>query len=160
MIGRSAQLDDAFPKLTIGRSRRGWFWASLAIAAALLVMAFQPVRDGVEQPQAVALREEQVVREEVGRGRATSTELEIRTLGDGLATSVPSDGALTVAGPIAPTDAERTIERAESRRARPLSPRHNRATSVPSTWDPLLSPPRRPHEVAGEGSRMPMSIRR
>ena len=122
LIGRSAQLDDAFPKLTIGRSRRGWVWASLAIAAALLVMAFQPVRDGVEQPQAVALREEQVVREEVGRGRATSTELEIRTLGDGLATSMPSDGALTVAGPIAPTDAERTNERAESRTAPALEP--------------------------------------
>jgi hypothetical protein len=122
LTGRSAEFDDSFPKLTIGRSRRSWFWASLAIAAALLVMAFQPDREGLEQPQAVALREEQVVREEVGRGRAARDELELRTLDDGLAISAPSDGALTVAGPIAPTDTERTIERAASETAPALEP--------------------------------------
>ena len=39
-------LDDA-PKFTFGRTRRGWVWASLAIAAALLIMVFgrEPERD-------------------------------------------------------------------------------------------------------------------
>jgi anti-sigma factor RsiW len=35
---RAGQPEDSFPKFTIGRSPRGWFWASLAVAAALLVI--------------------------------------------------------------------------------------------------------------------------
>jgi hypothetical protein len=49
-------LEDA-PKFTLGRTRRGWVWASLAIAAALLIMVFgrEPERDDLA---AVAKRED------------------------------------------------------------------------------------------------------
>lgn len=39
--GAPARLGDPIPKLTIGRTTRGWVWASLAVAAALLMMFFQ-----------------------------------------------------------------------------------------------------------------------
>lgn len=41
----SPQPPTPIPHLTIGRTRRGWVWASLAIAAAILIMVFQPGRE-------------------------------------------------------------------------------------------------------------------
>jgi anti-sigma factor RsiW len=48
----------ALPKLTIGRTRRGWLWASLAVAAALLIMLTQgEVRESHDRPVAFRQRE-------------------------------------------------------------------------------------------------------
>jgi hypothetical protein len=45
--GEAAATLDAAPKFTLGQTRRGWIWASLAVAAALLIMVFgrEPERD-------------------------------------------------------------------------------------------------------------------
>ncbi len=43
---RMATNDASLPTISIGHTRRGWVWASLAVAAAVLIMVFQP---GLEQ---------------------------------------------------------------------------------------------------------------
>ncbi|MCI0335290.1 MAG: zf-HC2 domain-containing protein [Planctomycetes bacterium] len=42
---RVAANDASLPTISIGRTRRGWVWASLAVAAAVLIMVFQPGRE-------------------------------------------------------------------------------------------------------------------
>ncbi len=74
--GEAAATLDGAPKVTFGQTRRGWIWASLAIAAALLIMAFGRQPEGDRLP-AVAQREDRAT-EALGRGR----ELEIRPLNE------------------------------------------------------------------------------
>jgi hypothetical protein len=68
--GSPAGLGDAMPKLTIGRTPRGWVWASLAVAAALLIMVFQPGGEREAEISDLARRDDRlaVEREELGRG--------------------------------------------------------------------------------------------
>jgi hypothetical protein len=78
---------DTSPSFSIGRTRRGWIWASLAIAAALLIMVMQkePQRDKVAAIDNRKSKSE--------RGRAPSRQLEIRSLNEEseqLATSEPA----------------------------------------------------------------------
>jgi hypothetical protein len=47
----------ATPAVSIGRTRRGWVWASLAVAAALLIMFVQADNEENDTPLAVALNE-------------------------------------------------------------------------------------------------------
>jgi hypothetical protein len=73
----STALDDA-PKLTIGRTRRGWVWASLAIAAALLIMAFgrEPERDRLP---VVAQHQD---KDRLRNPRGGATDLEVRAVNE------------------------------------------------------------------------------
>src|SRR5688572_24685920 len=73
----STSLDDA-PKLTIGRTRRGWVWASLAIAAALLIMVFgrEPERDRLP---VVAQHQDN---DQLRNARGGATDLEVRALNE------------------------------------------------------------------------------
>ncbi len=52
--GAAKELRSAGPSFTLGRSRRGWVWAAMAVAAGLLIMVFQPVTD---KNRDVALRD-------------------------------------------------------------------------------------------------------
>jgi hypothetical protein len=69
--GQAVTLFGDAPKFTFGRTRRGWVWASLAIAAALLIMVFgrEPRRDQLAD---VGQREDRL---EVARGRAGIPEV-------------------------------------------------------------------------------------
>jgi hypothetical protein len=61
----AASAGAALPSITVGRSRRGWFWAALATAAAILIMVYAGDRGRMDEPIDVA-----------ARGRARETELE------------------------------------------------------------------------------------
>lgn len=51
------EAERAMPRWTVGRSARGWVWAGLAVAAALLIMVYQPgVDDQAGLPRQVAHR--------------------------------------------------------------------------------------------------------
>jgi anti-sigma factor RsiW len=55
----SEKLDWPVPQLSIGRTMRGWVWAGLAVAAALLIMFLQPhEKEASQLPASVALRRE------------------------------------------------------------------------------------------------------
>jgi hypothetical protein len=45
------------PAISIGKTRRGWIWASLAVAAALLIMVVQPDETNNREEPAVALKQ-------------------------------------------------------------------------------------------------------
>jgi hypothetical protein len=47
----------ATPAVSIGRTRRGWIWASLAVAAALLIMFVQADNENDDAPTIIALNE-------------------------------------------------------------------------------------------------------
>jgi hypothetical protein len=65
---------DSMPRFSIGRTRRGWVWAGLAVAAALLIMFVnRETERGKALPQ-VANRE-RLVRESDRGGRAAAPEL-------------------------------------------------------------------------------------
>jgi hypothetical protein len=99
--GASTQLDGSVPTFTIGRSRRGWVWASLAVAAALLIMAFQA--DQNANMPAVAQRKDPQAGEESTRRMSRSGELEFRNLGEPAAAPAETDVAeLDAAAPAAP----------------------------------------------------------
>jgi hypothetical protein len=84
----SAALEDA-PKLTIGRTRRGWVWASLAIAAALLIMVFgrEPERDRL--PNLAQHQDKDQLRD----ARGGATDLEVRALNEPAAPVDKSEAA-------------------------------------------------------------------
>jgi anti-sigma factor RsiW len=88
--GEAAATLDAAPKFTFGQTRRGWVWASLAIAAALLIMVFgrEPQRDRLP---AVAKREGRTT-DASGRGR----DLEIRAANEPAAAPAASEGTRPV----------------------------------------------------------------
>ncbi len=85
--GEAAATLDAAPKFTLGQTRRGWIWASLAVAAALLIMVFgrEPERDRLP---AVAKVEGRAA-DETGRGR----ELAIRAPNEPAARPATSETA-------------------------------------------------------------------
>jgi negative regulator of sigma E activity len=63
----------SLPRFTVGRTLRGWVWASLAIAAALLIMVFQPDDRRNEGLPSLAQREDQnLMTRELARGDATT----------------------------------------------------------------------------------------
>jgi hypothetical protein len=96
--------DDSSPKFSIGRTRRGWVWASLAVAAALLVMAFQSDREANNDLPAVAFRDESLAKDRLGRS-AERGDLEIRPLPEQTLALAPSDAAADdAANPEAPAD--------------------------------------------------------
>jgi hypothetical protein len=127
-IDRAAPQESSLPKLTIGRTRRGWVWASLAVAAALLVMVFQPDRRGEEELPAVALHNEQV-REELGPAATRRGELEFRSVTQKELSKVQSD--------------METMDRVES--ALPEQSVANR-DGVASGTAPLLEPAAQPSD--------------
>ncbi|HJQ81651.1 MAG TPA: zf-HC2 domain-containing protein [Lacipirellulaceae bacterium] len=102
----STALDDA-PKLTIGRTRRGWVWASLAIAAALLIMAFgrEPERDRLP---VVAQHQD---KDRLGDTRGGATDLEVRAVNEPAASvaefesAPPPDNRFAWQAPAADMDA-------------------------------------------------------
>jgi hypothetical protein len=81
--GQPAASAQVAPKFTIGRTRRAWVWASFAVAAALLIMAFQPGPDGDNLP-AVALRDKQAATEkdEAATANARRRDLVVRELNE------------------------------------------------------------------------------
>lgn len=52
----TTQPRSAEPTWTFGRSRRGWVWAAMAVAAGLLIMVFQPGTEQNQGSREVALR--------------------------------------------------------------------------------------------------------
>ncbi|HEY3391939.1 MAG TPA: hypothetical protein VGK58_04490 [Lacipirellulaceae bacterium] len=84
----STALDDG-PKLTIGRTRRGWVWASLAIAAALLIMAFGREAERDRLPN-LAQRQD---KGPLGDARGGATDLEVRAVNEPAAPADESESA-------------------------------------------------------------------
>jgi anti-sigma factor RsiW len=72
----AAEASAPMPKLTIGRTPRGWIWASLAVAAALFIMFVQPNDDrnppvgGVAQRTSEASKEKESLERELPQLRA------------------------------------------------------------------------------------------
>jgi hypothetical protein len=81
------------PRLTIGRSARGWIWAGMAVAAALLITVFQPERRHDEKlPDVAAARREP----DSTTRRLARENPEMRAMPEqpGPATGSPSEGTV------------------------------------------------------------------
>lgn len=71
----------ALPKMTIGRTRRGWVWAALALAAAVVIMVFQPAdQQNGNLPEVAARKERESVDRFAVKDPANNSEL--RNLGE------------------------------------------------------------------------------
>ncbi|MCC7476083.1 MAG: hypothetical protein IT425_11860 [Pirellulales bacterium] len=129
-------------------SRRTWVWASLAVAAGLLIMVFQPGGDQTKELPAVAHNTPPMARETVSEGTprletqsSASDPNAADTVGDHLARGGAGGRALTrPSTPTAPPIA--SVERAEERIARSSSNegqlgapqlRYNPAASAPGS---------------------------
>ncbi|HEX2473858.1 MAG TPA: zf-HC2 domain-containing protein, partial [Lacipirellulaceae bacterium] len=97
--GEAAATLDGAPKVTFGQTRRGWIWASLAVAAALLIMVFGREPEGDRLPP-VAQRQDRAP-EARGFGR----DLELRAP-SASATNEPAApaGAIEAAPPAPSSD--------------------------------------------------------
>lgn len=132
------------PKLTIGRSRRGWVWASVAVAAALLIMFLQS-GNRQEEPgnlSAVAQRERTPAELRAAKGATPSEEAlaEVRALERGDATTAPRDEVQPPASALAagPAPAARSAEGRGAELGQPLA-LGAAATNEPTGADePLL----------------------
>jgi anti-sigma factor RsiW len=78
--GIPAQLDRSIPTVSIGQSRRGWVWAALAVAAAVLVMVFEPDNQQDQNLPQLAQRDEPLAEAQKQRGRGGQGPLEFRAL--------------------------------------------------------------------------------
>ncbi len=78
--GTVTELRPAGPSFTLGRTRRGWVWAAMAVAAGLLIVVFQPAGEQNQNPREVALRqlrengEEAKVAADAPKQRATTAQ--------------------------------------------------------------------------------------
>ncbi|MCI0492694.1 MAG: hypothetical protein L0Z07_07140, partial [Planctomycetes bacterium] len=77
------------PKWTIGRTGRGWFWAGLAVAAALLISFFQP-EAGRDQKLPDIARRSPARRDEMHIGNAEMRALEPAPSNTDLAEAAPA----------------------------------------------------------------------
>jgi DNA-binding FrmR family transcriptional regulator len=128
-----AQLDPSIPSITIGRTRRGWIWASLAAAAAVLVMVFQSDQERDQNLPPVAQRDEPLAELERLRGPIAPGDLEMRALEEPAAEPAVTDLAVRdQTAPVAPRVAEPTDDffRSDGLSAAPVTTTFETAPSL------------------------------
>jgi hypothetical protein len=141
--GEAAATLDAAPKYTFGQTRRGWIWASLAIAAALLIMVFGRGPERGRLP--VVAKREGPAPEARGFGR----DLQIRAANEPAAPPATSEAA-----PPTPTDLSWQMRKTDldvqpAPASGPELP--SRSLSLESTSEPSSAPaavPAQPTEEA------------
>jgi hypothetical protein len=103
-VRRSPDDAEPLPRFTIGRSVRGWIWAGMAVAAALLITVFQPERKQDENlPHvAVAHREAEPAARRLARGIPEMHALPERPAPAAPPAEAAARGSLASAEPAAP----------------------------------------------------------
>ena len=97
--GATVKSADSMPTFSIGRTRRAWVWASLAVAAALLVMVFDAGQRRREDLPAIAHRDRPAGGEDMPRQRSDDDQVAFRALSE-----QPDEPAAPAAVPFAARD--------------------------------------------------------